>query len=118
MGHKGYGLSVMIDVFAGILSGSGIARTDLPPGANGVWMGFLDVSQFLPRPEYDAMMERYTAHLKSSRRIAGVDEILLPGEIEQRRRAERETSGVEVPDETWRQLTELANRLGTSLEDV
>ena len=33
MGHKGYGLSVMIDVFCGILSGSGVARDDLPRGA-------------------------------------------------------------------------------------
>ena len=118
MGHKGFGLSVMIDVFAGILSGSGIARTDLPPGANGVWMNFLDVSQFLPRPDYDAMMERYADHLKSSRRVPGVEEILLPGEIEQRRRAEREKTGVEVPEETWRQLTELATRLGTTLEEI
>jgi len=114
MAHKGFGLAAMIDVFAGILSGSGIARTDLPPGANGVWMAFLDVSQFLPRPEYDAMIERYATYLKSSRRQPGVEEILLPGEIEQRRRAEREAAGVEIPDETWRQLTELAARLGAS----
>jgi hydroxycarboxylate dehydrogenase B len=117
MAHKGFGLAVMVDIFAGILSGSGIARTDLPPGANGVWMAFFDVSQFLPRADYDAMMERYAAHLKSSRRMPGVDEILLPGEIEQRRRAEREAAGVEVPDETWRQLNELAARLGVSLAD-
>lgn len=118
MGFKGFGLSVMIDVFAGILSGSGIARTDLPRGANGVWMHFLDVAQFLPAGEYDSLIEKYVTYIKSSRRAPGVDEILLPGEIEQRRRAERERTGVEIPAETWRQIGELAERFGVSLDDV
>ncbi|MBW3539172.1 MAG: Ldh family oxidoreductase [Planctomycetes bacterium] len=118
LGFKGFGLAVMIDVFAGMLSGSGVCRTDLPPGANGVWLYLLDVEHFLPRAEYDALMERYVAWLKSSRRLAGVDEILLPGEIELRRREQRAAEGVEVPAETWRQLCELAGRLGVSLEDV
>jgi len=116
MGFKGFGLSVMIDVIAGILSGSGIARTDLPPGANGIWMSFVDVSQLLEPGEYDALLEKYVAHLKSARRMPGVDEILLPGEIEQRRRAEREQHGVEIPPETWRQLCQLAERFGISLD--
>lgn len=118
MAFKGFGLSVMIDAFAGILSGSGIARDDLPRGANGVWMYLLDTSQFLPPAEYDALMETYVAHIKSSRRAPGVEEILLPGEIEERRRQERESTGVDVPDETWRQLTELADRLGATLDEV
>ena len=118
MAFKGFGLSVMIDIFAGVLSGSGIARTDLPRGANGVWLYLLDVSQFLSPEEYDRWMATYVEHIKSARKAAGVEEILLPGEIEQRRRAERESTGVAVPDETWRQLTELATRLGTSLDNI
>ncbi|MFQ5733500.1 MAG: Ldh family oxidoreductase, partial [Planctomycetaceae bacterium] len=118
MGFKGFGLSVMIDVFAGMLSGSGVCRDDLPRGANGVWMSFLDTSQFLPPAEYEALTATYVAHIKSSRRMPGIEEILLPGEIEQRRRAVRERNGVDVPAETWRQINELATRFGVSLEDV
>ena len=118
MGFKGFGLSVMVDIFAGILSGSGICRTDLPRGANGVWMSFLDVDKFLPRSEYDALVETYCAYLKSSRRLPGIDEILLPGEIELRRQADRVQNGVPVPDETWRQIGELATRLGTRVDDL
>lgn len=115
MGHKGFGLSVMIDVFAGILSGSGVCRKDLPPGANGVWIYLLDIEQFLPREEYNALLETYVEWIKSSRRLPGVDEILLPGEIEQCRQNERRAAGVNIPDETWRQITALAERLGASL---
>src|SRR5690606_35245250 len=87
LGFKGFGLSVMIDVFGGILSGSGVCREDLPRGANGVWMYFLDIEQFIPRSEYDALIEKYVAYIKSSRRAPGVDEILMAGEIELRRQA-------------------------------
>ncbi len=118
MGFKGFGLSVMIDVFAGILSGSGICRNDLPRGANGVWMSFIDVAQFLPFDHYKALLSTYVTSLKSSRRLPGVEEILLPGETEQRRRAEREKNGVAVPEETWRQLNEMADRFAVSLVDA
>jgi uncharacterized oxidoreductase len=115
LGHKGYGLSVMIDVFCGMLSGSGVAREDLPRGANGVWLYLIDIEQFLPRAEYGAWVERYIPHLKNSRKQPGVTEILLPGEIEQRKRAQREREGVAIPDETWRLITETAQRLGARL---
>jgi uncharacterized oxidoreductase len=116
LGHKGYGLSVMIDVFCGILSGSGVARDDLPRGANGVWLYVIDIPQFLPREEYDAWMDRYVAHIRSSRLQAGVTEILLPGEVEQRKRQQREAAGVVIPDETWRLLGETAAKLGVSID--
>lgn len=118
LGHKGYGLSVMIDTFCGIVSGNGVCRTDLPPGCNGVWMYLIDIERFVPRAQFDAMMDMYVQHLKSSRRMEGVDEILLPGEIEVRRRQQRERDGVPIPDETWRQTLDLAERLGVSLADV
>lgn len=116
MGHKGFGLSVMIDVVCGILSGSGVARDDLPRGANGVWLHLLNIEEFLPRAEYDTWMQRYVTHLKECPRLPGVEEILLPGEIEVRRRQERERGGVPIPDETWRQITDLAATLGVSVE--
>lgn len=118
LGFKGFGLSVMIDVFGGILSGSGVCRDDLPRGANGVWMYLVDVAQFLPRDEYDPLVEKYVGYIKSSRKTPGVTEILMPGEIELRRQQERSREGVAVPSETWRQISELAQRLGVSLDDL
>jgi uncharacterized oxidoreductase len=118
LGFKGYGLSVLIDIIGGMLSGSGIARTDLPRGANGVWMTFFHIPHFTDRATYDALMERYVAHLRSSRLAPGSTGILLPGEIEAQRRQERLTSGVPVPEETWRQITQLATRLSADLSDL
>ena len=50
--------------------------------------------------------------------MPGVDEILLPGEIEARRKQQREADGVDIPDETWRQINELADKLDVSLADI
>jgi hydroxycarboxylate dehydrogenase B len=118
LGHKGYGLSVMIDVFCGMLSGSGVCRTDLPRGANGVWLYLLDIEHFVPRADYDCLVQTYTAYLKNTKRMEGIDEILLPGEIEVRRRQQREVEGVPIPDETWRQLCEAGSRLNVNLSDL
>lgn len=118
MGFKGFGMSVMIDVFGGMLSGSGVCRTDLPKGANGVWMYFVDIDQFMDRAEFDALVEKYVDNIKSCKKQSGVTEILMPGEIEQRRQTQRQADGVPVPDETWRQISALANRLGADLSDL
>jgi uncharacterized oxidoreductase len=116
LGFKGFGLSVMVDVFGGMLSRSGVCRDDLPRGANGLWMYLVDVDKVACRADFDSLLERYVAHVKSSKRLPGVDEILMPGEIELRRQAERECDGVDVPAETWRQIRELATSLGVSLD--
>ena len=118
LGFKGYGLGVMIDVFGGMLSGFGICRTDLPPGTNGVWMYLVEVSAFTDLDDYQALVTKYVAHIKSSRKLPGVDEILMPGEIELRRQEQRTADGVDVPEETWRQIGELASRLNVSLDGV
>lgn len=115
MGHKGYGMSVMIDIFCGILSGSGVCRTDLPRGANGVWLQLLDIEQLLPREEYDSWMTTYLSSMKRCKKMPGVHEILLPGEIEVRRRQQRLESGVDIPPATWGQINELAEKLGVPL---
>lgn len=118
LGFKGYGMSVMIDVFSGVLSGSGVCRDDLPRGANGVWMYLVDIAQFVSKDDYAAQVENYVASVKGSRKAPGVTEILMPGEIEQNRLKQRQAEGVPIPDETWRQISELAARLNVSLDGI
>src|SRR5690606_287147 len=59
LGHKGFGLSVMMDILCGMLSNSGVCRTDLPRGANGVWLQLYEIERFLPRAQFDAWMDTY-----------------------------------------------------------
>ncbi|MCA8988545.1 MAG: Ldh family oxidoreductase [Planctomycetaceae bacterium] len=118
LAHKGFGLSVMVDLFCGILSGSGVGRTDLPRGANGVWMELIDIDQVVGREEYDRWIATYDRHIKTAARRPGVDSILLPGEMEQSVSRERQQTGISIPDETWRQLKELAGKLNANIEQL
>ena len=116
MGFKGYGLGVMIDVLCGILSGAGLVREDLPPGTNGIWMYLLDAAQLQQTDYYGSILERYVTWIKGAKRAPQVDEILMPGEIEQQRYAQRTHDGVDVPAGTWQQTLDLAERLGIGSE--
>ena len=118
MGHKGYGLGVVIDLLCGILSGYGFARQDIPRGANGVWLHLIDRKTLMTDDDCDEQIERYVAWIKSSRKAPGFDEIFMPGEIEQRQRALRSRDGVLVPDETWQRLEQLAANLKVSLKGI
>jgi len=118
LAHKGFGLSTMVDVFCGILSGSGVGRTDLPRGANGVWIELIDIEQVVGRDDYDRWMGQYEGHIKSAKKRPGVEEVLFPGEVEKRIEEGRRQAGVTIPDETWRQLTELAGELQVNIPNV
>jgi len=106
----------MVDIFCGILSGAGIARTDLPPGSNGVWLYLVDISHVMEPEQYANWIAKYGAWIKSSRKSPEIDEILLPGEIEAQRATTRNAGGVEIPAETWRQLQDVATSVGVSME--
>ena len=55
---------------------------------------------------------RASAWLKASRRAQGVDEVLLPGEPELARRAERSAHGTPVDKATWKQISDTARAVG------
>jgi uncharacterized oxidoreductase len=113
-GHKGYGLNVAIELLAGVLSGTGSTDTG-GRLANGVLLIILDIAQFLPLDEFHKQADAFIAHVKSSPPAAGFDEILLPGEIEQKVRAQRAQEGIFVEDETWAQVMEWGSKLGVDL---
>ena len=114
-GHKGYGLNVALELLAGALSGTGCIGKDAP-SSNGILLIALDIGQFLPLEEFYAEADRFAAHLKSSPPAAGVDKVLMPGEIERRVQKERARDGIYVEEETWQRMLDWANKLGVTLE--
>ena len=114
-GHKGYGLNVAIEMLAGILSGTGCIG-DNPRMSNGVLLILLDVEQFMPIDEFLQEAETFFAHVKSSPPAEGFDEILLPGEIEEKTKRERSEAGIFVEEETWGQILGCGKKLGINLQ--
>jgi uncharacterized oxidoreductase len=115
VGYKGFGLSVMLDILCGAMSGQGTLRPDLTAGHNGVWLNLWKVDAFVPLEQYLADVDRLGAWIKSSRRKPGVEEILLPGEIEARMTRKRQAEGISLPEETWSQIQNVAGEAGVRL---
>jgi len=112
--HKGYGLSLAVEILGGILSGTGPAGP--PPGvfANGTLMICLDVERFLPLPEFHRQVASLFGWVKSAPLALGATEILIPGEPEARLEAERRGQGIPVEDQTWSQIETTAAELGVA----
>ncbi len=114
-GHKGYAISTLMDVVAGVLPGSafGSAVTGpyMPQGASGVGHCALavDIEAVRPLANFEADMERLIAQLKATPRAPGVAEIRYPGEIEAMEDARNREHGLALPADT---LAELAREAG------
>ena len=104
--HKGYALAVVIDILSGALGGGGCSRDGAPSGGNGVFLMAIDIRRLPARDRFREEVDGFVGYLKSSRLLPGFDRIHLPGEIEYRLRRERETEGVFLDEETWRQICE------------
>jgi len=111
-GHKGYGLGILVEMLAGALTGGGCSRNGERRVANGMLSIILDPARIQPGDDFAAEIRRYIEFVKSSRTVTPGGEILMPGEIEERTRAARAASGIELDDTTWAQLLSTAGAVG------
>jgi uncharacterized oxidoreductase len=118
MGHKGFGLGLMVEILGGLLSGDGYSRPDPTRIGNGVFGFVADLECFMTRAEFEDHMQKLLAHIKSCPTRDGVDEVFVPGEPEHRERRNRLVEGIPLDDETWRQLTQVAAELGVDVPDM
>ncbi len=105
--HKGFGLSVIVDILAGALTGAGCSRSDDARVGNGLFVHVMNVASFREFPGFSAEIERFINYIKSAKRAAGVDEILMPGERGWDEQRKREQEGIPIDDETWQQIQDL-----------
>lgn len=115
-GHKGYGLATMVDVFAGILTGLGWGEDPQARHNDGSLFIAINVAAFRPIETFKEDVTGFARYLKSSRPAEGFKEVMYPGEIESRSRAERLQTGVPVEDGTWAGLAKLAGSVGVSTD--
>ena len=105
--HKGYGLSVLIELVAGLLTGAGIASMPGYTGDFGTVLMTFPIETFQPADEFRARTEAFCRHLVETPPAPGHDEVLVPGEPEERTRTERERDGIPLTDTLLRELETL-----------
>jgi LDH2 family malate/lactate/ureidoglycolate dehydrogenase len=100
-GPKGSGLSMMMDVLCGVITGAACAGEvgnqfkdyDRPQDV-GHFLLAMKPDLFVSKDEYLARMDKLARNVHGCRRAEGFDEILMPGERERRLEAEYRRVGV------------------------
>ncbi len=85
-GYKGYGLSLLVDIFSGVLSGSAVGEDVARPGNAGANVGHffaaVSVEAFRPIVDFKAQMDYLIRMLKDSPKAVGQERIYIAGEKE------------------------------------
>jgi len=117
--YKGFGISLLLDMFTGGLSGAPCSTPGAPNlSANAVLFIVLDVNQFAGGAHFIKEVTSLAANVRNSPKAEGVQEITLPGDPERRAKAIRLKEGIPLDDGTWGQLTKLALTLGVAVPAV
>lgn len=111
-GHKGFGLSAMVEVFSGILPGLGFGVEPTGRHNDGVFMAAYQVEAFRDLDTFKQEVTDFAHYLTSTPKAVGVDRIYYPGEVEHERTKARLRDGIEIEDKTWAELRALAEEYG------
>lgn len=112
--HKGFGLSMVVALFAGVLT-NGAAHND-GRASGGALILAIDAGVFGDSDQITAAADAALNRIKSVPPREGVTEVLTPGEPEARARAHRQAEGIPVPDRTWAEIQAVAASLGVSID--
>ena len=120
-GHKGAALAMLMDLLCGVLTGAnfGGAVKSLyfdhsEPQNVGHLIIALRPDLFMPREEFTRRMDAFVERAKASPRAPQFEEILMPGEPEDRRTAVLWREGIPLSPEVLSDLDAEAEKLGVA----
>jgi L-lactate dehydrogenase len=113
-GHKGFGLSLMVEMLTQGLAGFGRQDADKRWGAN-VFLQVLDPDAFAGRDAFLRQMDYLADRCHANAPIDPAKLLRLPGEMAQRRISAAAQSGIELAPAVLEALTATARRFGIAL---
>jgi len=105
-GHKGYALSIVVEMLCGVLGGP------YPPAESTVFVAAYDVEQLTSPEEYAHAVEKMDRLMQSSALRPGFDSIRLPGQGSGERRRTAEREGVTLTPAIWDAVCATARSVG------
>jgi uncharacterized oxidoreductase len=112
-GHKGYGLSFMVEVLCGLLTGLGFGVAAVGRHNDGVFLCVIDPGRFLNPNNLKTAVSEFIDYLAETPPAAGFDRVLYPGEVEATTKRERLQSGIPIDDVTWAELQSMVPKTST-----
>jgi len=121
MGYKTYGLAMVGEILAGVLSGAGVLsqiplwfREVTTPTNIGHMVMAINIKAFMEPEEFKSRVDTIIEELKASKKVEGVNEILFAGELEARKERTQLENGVELAAGIMDDLDKLAEEHGVS----
>ncbi len=114
--YKGFGLSMVIDILSGLLSGSVTSLLrETPPEARGNYsdhfFGALKIESFVPVADFKKKMDTYINALEALPTVPGVDKVTVPGPFEAGIVKDRLDNGIPLDPKVIEDLQTLAEEL-------
>ena len=115
-GHKGYALALMVESFAGVLSGAAIGpavgsmykshdrRQDV-----GHFFCLLDIAAFMDVKEFKRRMDQTIEQIKACRKRPGVKDVHIPGERSAHTARRNRELGIHIDEATLHELQKLCD---------
>lgn len=121
--HKGYGLAIMVEILASVLTCSGLMsdvaswNLDLASKNNaGHAFIAIDVSKMLSKELFEERMERMVNELKRAPKAKHAEKIFVPGEMEwERYDAAKERGWIELTDAMAENMEHLSEMTGVTI---
>lgn len=117
-GAKGSALAMLVDIFAGVLTGAGFGPSvkDMyknlqEPQDIGHFFLAIDIQAFMPIESFTVRLDTLIEALKATPTAEGYAEILAPGEIEARTEDSRKKFGIPLGGEILAELRQVAQVL-------
>lgn len=120
--HKGYGISFMMDVLSGVLTGSAYAKGVVGPyvadqrSGSGHLIIALHVDSMLGDEPFASRIDDLIETTKGVALAEGFTEVFYPGEIEARAEAVNRETGIPLPQKTVDDLRALAASCGVEFD--
>lgn len=111
-GYKGYGLGLVTEILAGALTGSGCSEPGKTRLEQGMLSIILDPAMFQVQDSFLDEVKCFIDFVKSAEKVSPTAEILVPGDVERRNRADRMARGIELDANTCSQIATCAQSLG------
>lgn len=120
-GHKGYGLSLMVELLCGALAGSSLAdritgASGEAPAAMGHFMGAISVAGFRPLELVQGDMADTFETIRKAGKAPGRDRILIHGEPEREAEEANRRLGLPITPALLGQLVRWNDRLGLGFD--
>jgi LDH2 family malate/lactate/ureidoglycolate dehydrogenase len=124
-GPKGYGIALMVDIMAGVMTGAGFGprigdlyREMGRPQDVGAFLQLTHAGAFMPVQAFKERMDLMIEEIKSLAPAPGVQEVLLPGEPESSTASRLSEAGIPLDDALIDTLEALGREAKASLAHV